>query len=44
MKYDHAVKYNGKFYKAGEDVPVRAVKKPKAANDKSPDKKPTDEG
>lgn len=44
MKYDHAVKYNGKFYKAGEDVPVPAAKKSKTAGDKSPDKKPTDEG
>lgn len=22
MKYDHLVKYNGRFYKAGEEVPV----------------------
>lgn len=22
MKYDHVMKYNGKYYKAGEEVPV----------------------
>lgn len=22
MKFDHVVKYNGKYYSAGEDVPI----------------------
>lgn len=27
MKYDHAIIYKGKFYRAGEDVPKETVKK-----------------
>lgn len=43
MKYEHAVKYNGKFYPAGAEVPVSGEnKKPDTGEDdkKSGDKKP----
>lgn len=35
MTYKHAVKYGGKIYKAGEEVPVKGTTKAKAAAKKT---------
>lgn len=39
MKYNHAIIYKGKFYRAGEDVPVE--EKPTEANNTSKTDKDT---
>ena len=41
MKYDHAVIYNGKFYAAGSEVPVKENKKPEQKEEKVETKKPS---
>lgn len=40
MKYTHAIIYKGKYYRAGEDVPVEA--KPTEANNTSETDKDTE--
>lgn len=38
MKYSHAIIYKGKFYRAGEEVPVEEAKKLEGNSDNTPDK------
>ena len=35
MKFNYKVKYNGKFYEPGEDVPMKKSTKEKVTDDKS---------
>lgn len=38
MKYDYSVVYNGKFYRAGEEVPVKENKTEKTVTNKAENK------
>lgn len=38
MKYDYSIVYNGKFYRAGEEVPVKENKTEKTVTNKAENK------
>lgn len=44
MKYTHSVIYNGKFYRAGEEVPVKTKEKASDDNSKTTEPKKEDTG
>ena len=43
MKFEHSVVYNGKFYRAGEEVPIPVKEEIKRAVEKKSDARTEDE-